>query len=419
MQSEFDDPLALFDGFEPTFGFLDFSFKFAFAFAAGITGLSFEAFLFFAFGAAAACGSGGSHGAGLVIAEVAVGGECGTLGGGFGLVEVILVVASVACELAAGDMQDDLGHAADEVNVVADENQGSLVVFECSDEGVDAAHVEMGGGLIHEQEVGGLQEHADEGEAAFFATAEDGDEFEDIVTTKQEGAEEGARQLLAGAAGQIHGRLKHGVLHVQSVAAILGEVAELGVVSGFDLAALRSEHAREELQQGGLACSVGSDKDDALTALHFKVEPGVNGKVAIRKVDVLHGDNTLPGTLRLGEAELHFFVLGNWSFDLFHSIDHFEFVLGSGSEIGFGFEAIGPILHLRDFLLLVLVRGDELFLARGFFPQVVVVVAFVAGDFGLGNLEDGVTQGVEENTVVGNEQNGTGVAGEVVLKPDE
>ena len=96
MQSEFDHVLALFDGFESAFCLSHFGFKFAFAFAAGVAGLSFEAFLFFAFGAAAACGSGGSHGAGLVVAEVTVGGQRGTLGGGFGLVEVVLIVACVA-----------------------------------------------------------------------------------------------------------------------------------------------------------------------------------------------------------------------------------------------------------------------------------------------------------------------------------
>ena len=145
-------------------------------------------------------------------------------------------------------MQDDLGHAANEVNVVTDENQGAFVVFECSDEGVDAAHVEVGGGLIHEEEVWGFQEHTHEGEAAFFATAEDSNELEDIVTAKQKGAEEGAGQLLTGATGKIHGGLKHGVLHVQRVTAILGEVTELGVVSGLDLAALGGEHTCEELQ---------------------------------------------------------------------------------------------------------------------------------------------------------------------------
>ena len=263
------------------------------------------------------------------------------------------------------------------------------------------------------------EEELAEGEPAFFATAEDSNELEDIVTAKQKGAEEGAGQLLTGATGKIHGGLKHGVLHIQRVTAILGEVAKLGVVSGLDLAALGGEHTREELQQGGLARTVGSDKDDELTALHFEVESSVNGQVTVGKVDVFHGNDALAGTLRLGEAKLDFLVLGDGSFDLFHSIDHFEFVLGTGGEIGFGFEAVGPVLHLRDFLLLILVGGDELFLARGLFPQVVVVVAFVAGDFGLGDLEDGVTQGVEENTVVGNEQNGAWIAGEIVLKPDE
>lgn len=67
-------------------------------------------------------------------------------------------------------MEGGLGEGADEVDVVGDEDEGAFVGFEGVDEGVDGEDVEVGGGLVHEEEVGGIDEEFDEVEAGFFSS---------------------------------------------------------------------------------------------------------------------------------------------------------------------------------------------------------------------------------------------------------
>ena len=94
------------------------------------------------------------------------GGGEGLAGGAcLGLVEVVLVVSGVGGDDAGADVEDVLGHLTDEVHVMADEDEGAFVLIESADEGVDAAHVEMGGGLVHEEEVWRIEQQAHEHEA--------------------------------------------------------------------------------------------------------------------------------------------------------------------------------------------------------------------------------------------------------------
>jgi hypothetical protein len=297
-------------------------------------------------------------------------------------------------------VQDLLGHLTDEVNVMADENERAFVLLQRADEGVDAAHVEMRRRLVHEQEIGRIEQQAHEYEATLFTAAEHADGLEDIVAVKQERAKQGAAHVFARTARQIHGGLQHGVAHVQHVTAILGEVAEFDVVTELTHACLRFERSGEKFEQRGFACAVWPDEHGALTALHFEIEAAVNGLRAIGEINVLHADDALATARRLREAEFDRFGIGDRCLDLFNAVDHLRFVLCAGGEVGLRFELIHPSLHFREFALLVVVSALKLLGTRGFLPQVVVVVADVAGDLAVGDLENAVGQCVQELTVM-------------------
>ena len=85
-----------------------------------------------------------------------------------GFLEVVVVAAGVGGDFAVVDVQDFGGEGADEMHVVADEDEGAFVAFEGLGETFDAGDVEVGGRLVHEEEVGRIDEEFDEIESALF-----------------------------------------------------------------------------------------------------------------------------------------------------------------------------------------------------------------------------------------------------------
>lgn len=333
--------------------------------------------------------------------------------------EVVIVAPGVGGEFARADVEHMRGQGADEVDVVADEDKGAFELFEGVNKCLDAGHVEVGGGLVHEQEVGGIEEDFDEAEAGFFAAGEDGDVFEDAITGEEEGAEHGAGKLLGHGVGAIKHGLQDGVFGVEDVHAVLGEVADDAVVAGADGAALWFEHAAKKFEEGGFAGAVGADEDDALTAFRLEVNALVNFGVAISEVHVFERDGALASARRLGEADAHapFGVLR--CFDFFHAFDLFEFALGLGGFAGLGAKAVGKALEGFDFFLLVLVGGEVLGLAGGALVEEVVVVAAVGVQAAVAQFKNAGDKGVEEGAIVRDHEEAAGVGLEVVLKPSE
>jgi hypothetical protein len=123
--------------------------------------IGFGTALLLAFGRFTHCGSGPGGGLGVVER----GGQGFAGGAGLGFVEVVLIIPGIRRDHAGTDVQDLFGHLADEVNVMADEHERAFVLLQRADEGVDAAHVEMRRGLIHEQEVRRIEQQAHKHEA--------------------------------------------------------------------------------------------------------------------------------------------------------------------------------------------------------------------------------------------------------------
>ena len=147
------------------------------------------------------------------------------------------------------DVEHVLREGADEMYVVADENERAFVVFECADERVDGLDVEVGRRLVHEEEIRRLHEDAGESEAGFFATGKDADGFMDVVFAEEEGAENGSGLLfgeLIFVRAQRHDVFENGHAGIEVIESVLREVAGNDVATEFANAAVDGDDAGED-----------------------------------------------------------------------------------------------------------------------------------------------------------------------------
>src|SRR5690606_16698002 len=82
------------------------------------------------------------------------------------------VVALVGDAAAAVEFEDPAGDLVEEIPVVGDDEDRALVFDEVFLEPGDGLGVEMVGGLVEQQEVGGLEQQPAEGDAALLAAGE-------------------------------------------------------------------------------------------------------------------------------------------------------------------------------------------------------------------------------------------------------
>lgn len=151
----------------------------------------------------------------------------------------------------------------------------------------------MGGGLVHQKEIGWIEKDFNQGETRFFSTAEDADGFKDIVTTEKKGPEDGTSGLFADGIRGVEDGLENFMLHIESVPPVLGEVADAYVMSCGSFSILDGEGSPEKFEESRFACAVGTDEDGALAPFGFKVEVAVDDKItlasdiAVGVVDIL------------------------------------------------------------------------------------------------------------------------------------
>jgi hypothetical protein len=104
----------------------------------------------------------------------------------------------------------------------------------------------MGGGFVHQEKVGRIEKEFDEGEAGFFPSAQDSHCFEDIISAKKKGTENGSGGLLAYGVGGVEDRFENLMFHVERIAPVLGEVSDPDIVPEESFAALNGEGSAEE-----------------------------------------------------------------------------------------------------------------------------------------------------------------------------
>src|SRR5207237_2551843 len=99
----------------------------------------------------------------LSVIWARAGSECRPGRDSLRFIQIVLVVAGIRCEATSGlsrtggNVQNARCNRADEMYVVADEDERPVILLERADEGVDRADVQMCGRLVHEHEVGGIE----------------------------------------------------------------------------------------------------------------------------------------------------------------------------------------------------------------------------------------------------------------------
>lgn len=234
----------------------------------------------------------------------------------FGFVEVVGEVAGEHAGIfARAEFEGFLDDVVEEVPVVGNDEEGAGVVDEGLLQDVLRLHVEVVGGLVKNKEVGRADEHADEGDAGTFATAEDADFLEDVVAFEEEAAEDVAGGHFGAAGLDFFDGFEDGEGGVELVGVVLVEEGGEGFGPQFVVAGGRLFLAGDHAAEGGFTGTVGADDGDFFAAGDFEVDVAEDGEVSsvFKRVNLGRffelGDEVGRGG-GIGEAEGHHGVFG-------------------------------------------------------------------------------------------------------------
>ncbi len=225
-------------------------------------------------------------------------------------------VAGEAPDRAVGDVPDRLRHPVEELTVVRDHDHGGRLPLQPRLQPHDGVEVEVVGGLVEQQQVGGPQQGARERQAVAPAAGERGDRARRVGLRKTEPVQDRAGFRRDGALVQL-GEGRHGVREPQVVVRPLrrGElrarrrerrVAGQHVVDRRDVRALDvlrhvgdarggrrlqlapvdRQFTEDGREQRRLAAAVGADQADALAGRRDQRDVAVQRACAARDGDV-------------------------------------------------------------------------------------------------------------------------------------
>ena len=360
--------------------------------------LCFDAADFFLQGFAFFSGEAGGWGGGGGFCENIP--LCGAESAGF--FEKIVVSAGPALDGFGGDGEDGIGDGADEADVVADETDGAGVFLQGAFEGFASGDVEVGGGFVEDEEVGGIGADAGKGEADFFAAAEDTGIFFDIFAGEPKAAEECADLLFGGVAGE-------GIADdaVDALGGGHGVGKFLGLVSGDDLVAGDAASgggghgAGDDFEEGGFPHAVVSDEGKAVAFFEAEIEVAKNpGVVAIAVADLIEAHAFVSALGRGRDADEAGGIVGDAFGEGLHFFEHFDAALDLGGFGGLGAEAGDEAFHFLAFFGEGTVAGFLLSEAGFAFFEVLIKAVGVAGDLSAADVEDVFCEGAEQVSVV-------------------
>src|SRR5690606_30686003 len=90
-----------------------------------------------------------------------------------------------------------IGHAVEEMTIMADDQERTRVLSKRFDEHVDGLDVQVICGFVQDQKVRRDKQRFGEGNTASFTTRQHGDSLEHVVTAEQKGPEQAADFRLA------------------------------------------------------------------------------------------------------------------------------------------------------------------------------------------------------------------------------
>ncbi|CAJ0800102.1 hypothetical protein LMG18090_03947 [Ralstonia mannitolilytica] len=307
--------------------------------------------------------------------------------------------------------------------VVRDEDQRAVELGERHGQRFARVEVQVVRRLVEQQQVGALPDDERERQARLFAAGERGDGCSRHVAAEIEAAEKVAQLLLAHVGGQARQVQQRRGVVVQRLELVLGKVADLQAFAAADRARQRRQRIGQRFHERRLALAVGAQQADALAGLDRKrqvLEDGdglINARAGIAAIHRLERQHRVGRGLRLAEFErearrrMH----GREALHALERLDTALRLLGLG---GLGLEARDERFEMRDLLLLPCVGG---FLLRHLLQALRLelrVVAAVALELLLLDVQRDVAHGVEEFPVVRDHHQRAGIPREPVFQPD-
>ena len=162
--------------------------------------------------------------------------------------------------------------AADEVHVVGNEQKGAFVALQSHCERFHRRDVEVGGGLVHQQQVGRIDQELNEVQPALLAAAQDCGRLVDLFLAEHERTQDGPGFVFAECRCAGEHLFDDVLVGVEAVGPVLAEVAEFGIVAQVSDPLLRFYDAGDDFEQRRLAGAIGADQHCALAAFDGQIE---------------------------------------------------------------------------------------------------------------------------------------------------
>src|SRR5262249_3433853 len=138
--------------------------------------------------------------------------------------------------LPIADLENACRQLVNEVSVMGDENYGAGEFFKRLQEDILGAQVEMVGGLVEQQEIRRMQQHARQSITIALATGKHADGLEDLVIGEKKTTQQAAEFSLRGARSDRKKIVEQPGLRVERLVLILGKVVDFNVVAEANLA---------------------------------------------------------------------------------------------------------------------------------------------------------------------------------------
>ncbi len=182
--------------------------------------------------------------------------------------EVGAVVALKPFELAVFEAEQSIHGAIEEVAVVGDHHHAAAEILEEVLEHAQGVHVEVVGGLIEQQHIGGFDQQPAEVEPPPLAAGELANGLVLLGRRKQKALEQlggtDLHPIHRHPAGRIGHHIDHLAFRFEQHVAVLVEVGELHGGSQLQAAATGRPPAGDHLQQAGFAGAIGANDADAI-----------------------------------------------------------------------------------------------------------------------------------------------------------
>src|SRR6266568_446127 len=182
--------------------------------------------------------------------------------------KVIIIVAFIHPHLAMINLKNTINQQAEKVSVVADQNNRPREVFECFQQHLAGADIEMIGRFIKDQKIYRAGQNCGQYHPALLAPGEIFDAFLNCVTRKEEGTEQITDRSDGGERHMILHGFEYSFPWFKQFHGVLTEVADLHIGADRHTTGCWFGLARQNLEKGRFAGAVNADNGDLVLTLH-------------------------------------------------------------------------------------------------------------------------------------------------------